>query len=246
MKKLFLSLLLWFVWLISFSSADELKLWEYWQASKNELTQYINTWGCFTFNNNSTCWRGFKFVDWNWIEIFRWQSSFNYSYNYYCTNTWGYIKPSSNDCWWLIFYPSCEECEECEECETCPEVNTWDILSWSCDTNYCVENDLCPVPGNFSQLFINDLEFPWSPLINVNIPDYIQWDYTSNSWSFDLYVWSWYDVDYMNSIIKINSYRPDSQDFTDTFVSWLTLIFPYIFVALLIIFIWKLLKRIFK
>ena len=114
------------------------------------------------------------------------------------------------------------------------------------DTNYCVQNDLCPVPDNFSQLFINDLEFQSHPVINIEIPDYITWDYTwTESW-FNLYVWSWYDVDYINSIIDINSYRPTSQDFTYMFVSGLTLIFPYIFIALLIVFMWKLIKRIFK
>lgn len=115
-----------------------------------------------------------------------------------------------------------------------------------CDTNYCVENDLCPVPSNFSQLFINDLEFPWKPLINIWIPDYITWDYSSTETWFDLYVGSGYDVDYINSIIDINSYRPSSEDFTNVFVNWLTLILPYIFIALLILFIWKLIKRVFK
>lgn len=128
-------------------------------------------------------------------------------------------------------------------------VDIWWSCGWDCssiDTNYCVENDLCPVPDNFSQLFINDLEFQSHPVINIEIPDYITWDYTwTDSW-FYLYVWSWYDVDYINSIIDINSYRPDSQDFTNIFVSGLTLIFPYIILALFLLFVWKLLKRVFK
>ncbi len=121
----------------------------------------------------------------------------------------------------------------------------------SVDTNYCVENELCPVneciwSWFWSNVYINDILHPWEENIFVNIPDYIQWDYSISSWDFNIYVWSWYDMDYMNSIIKINSYRPDSTDFTNIFVSGLTLIFPYIFVLLLIIFIWKLIKRIFK
>ena len=39
----------------------------------------------------------------------------------------------------------CQECQECEVCQSCPEI----------DTNYCVENDLCPVPSNYSLLYIN-------------------------------------------------------------------------------------------
>ena len=34
--------------------------------------------------------------------------------------------------------------------------------------------------------------------------------------------------EYIQSIIDINSYRPTSEDFTDTFVSGLTLVMPYI------------------
>ncbi len=142
---------------------------------------------------------------------------------------------------WLYFFPSWWGWW------SCPEVDTWAILSGSCDINYCVENWLCPTwSWSRSELVINDIVHEWKPLININIPDYIQWDYTWNENQYDIYVWSWYDQDYIDSILKINSYRPDSKDFTQTFVSWLTLIFPYIFVALLIAFIWKLLKRIFK
>ena len=126
----------------------------------------------------------------------------------------------------------------------------------SVDTNYCVWNGLCPNECwswsgyswdlQYSNIYINSILHPWEENIFINIPDYIQWDYFVSSWEFNIYVWSWYDMDYMNSIIKINSYRPDSTDFTDIFVSGLTLIFPYIFVLLLIVFIWKLIKRIFK
>lgn len=114
------------------------------------------------------------------------------------------------------------------------------------DVNYCVQNDLCPVPDNFSQIFINDLEFQSYPVINIDIPDYITWDYTGTESWFYLSIWSGYDVNYINSIIDINSYRPTSEDFTSVFVGGLTLIFPYLVFALFILFVWKLIKRIFK
>lgn len=117
-----------------------------------------------------------------------------------------------------------------------PEIDTW----------YCVENDLCPVPENYSNIFVNNIEFPSKPLVNVSIPDYITWDYTGTDSAFELYVGSGYDVDYINSIIDINSYRPNSEDFTNIFVSGLTLVFPYIIFVLFLVFMRKLIKRIFK
>ena len=53
------------------------------------------------------------------------------------------------------------------------------------------------------------------------------------------------DEEYIQSVIDINSYRPTSSDFTDTFVSGLTLVMPYIVIVLFIVFVWKLLKKIF-
>lgn len=158
----------------------------------------------------------------NWVDI-----------PYYCTFSWQNIL----NWWWSS-----------EDCEVCPEI----------DTNYCVWNWLCPSEVwtwdwedfswdlQYSNLYINNILHPWKQNIFVDIPDYITRDYNSTWDDFNLYVGSWYDVEYIESIININSYRPSSEDFTNIFVSWLTLVFPYIFVLLLIVFIWKLLKRIFK
>lgn len=123
------------------------------------------------------------------------------------------------------------------------------------DTNYCVSNQLCPNNSwtgdfsgdlQFSNIYINDILHPWKQNIFVNIPDYIMWDYNVVGDDFNIYVGSGYDVDYINSIIDINSYRPTSSDFTNVFVGGLTLIFPYIVIVLFIVFIRKLIKRIFK
>lgn len=123
------------------------------------------------------------------------------------------------------------------------------------DINYCVENQLCPNESwtgdfsgdlQFSNIYINDILHPWKQNIFVNIPDYIMWDYNVVGDDFNIYVGSGYDVDYINSVIDINSYRPTSSDFTNVFVGGLTLIFPYIVIVLFIVFIRKLIKRIFK
>lgn len=129
--------------------------------------------------------------------------------------------------------------EECQlDYNLIPSEEIWE--------SYCVSNDLCPVSENYSNIIINGISFPWKPVINIDIPDYITWDYTWTDSSFDLFVGSGYDVDYINSIVDINSYRPTSEDFTDLFVGGLTLVFPYIVISLFIVFVWKLIKRIFK
>lgn len=109
----------------------------------------------------------------------------------------------------------------------CPEVDyTWDLQR--------------------SNIYINNILHPWRQFVNIEIPDYITWDYSVGDDDFNLYVWSGYDVDYIESVIDINSYRPTSDDFTNVFVSGLTLVMPYIVIVLFIIFVRKLLKRIFK
>ena len=173
-------------------------------------------------------------------------------YAIFCWTWLKYTNSSSNTPWVYLYTWMVSECPTCQECQECWWVDTWSILSWyiaisDVTTNYCVSNDLCPIYSwSRSELVINNIAHEWRPLINISIPDYITWDYSVNNNQYDIYVWSWYDQDYIDSVLAINSYRPDSGDFTNIFVSWLTLIFPYIFLALLIIFMWKLLKRIFK
>lgn len=241
MKKILILLFSLFVWLLTFCNAED--YYTAWGDINIYSDWNYNFTPWFCVNSTTIFWDlSFYYSDWtllvNWSDI--------PTNNYVCFYVSWYVHNNRSSIRVLKWFNVYDFWFSCPVCETCPEINTWDILSWSCDTNYCVENDLCPVPSNFSQLFINDLEFPWTPIINVWIPDYIQWDYSSSETWFDLYVGSGYDQDYIDSILKINSYRPDSNDFTNIFISWLTLIFPYIFVALLIVFIWKLLKRVFK
>ena len=234
MKKLLISLLVWFVWFVWFWYCDNVVTYPYYLPNTNvtsNSTKSFISWSCLLLSNWSLCW-------W-WIYnnqdelIYTITASNNYSNLWqYCFDfDWYYRNTSNRTCEIIIIKDVYQECQEC------PGI----------DTNYCVENDLCPVASwSRSELVINNIVHEWRPLINLNIPDYITRDYTVDENQYDVYVWSWYDQDYIDSILKINSYRPDSQDFTQIFVSWLTLIFPYIFVALLIVFMWRLLKRIFK
>lgn len=142
----------------------------------------------------------------------------------------------------------------CPECETCPEINTWEILSWyilesEIDQSYCIWNWFCPEinTGDYlSQLFINNVMHQSASVINIDISDWVYWDYTWNDQVFYMSVWTWFDDDYIEWIINVNSYRPTSEDFTQSFVGGLTLIIPYIVIVLFIVFIWKFIKRVFK
>lgn len=263
MKKFVLSLFVWLIWLVSFSYwVDFSIVWRSTSSSTFSKTVNSSDLICFKatvtnrdvtviFNND---WVNHT-VPWGSMLCVYWITSFTFNYvnanlEYY-TYTWLNL-------WWS----SCPECPTCPDCPTCEDQYTslecqqeYSLMPIdSCNTQYCVLNDLCPSSSwgdmswdlQYSNLFINNILHPWTQNIFVNIPDYITWDYNLTGDNFTIDVWSWYDMEYMNSIIKINSYRPDSEDFTNIFVSWLTLIFPYIFIALLIVFIRKLLKRIFK
>ena len=222
-------------------------LWAWNNLLSNSIVPQVWTPAIFSYDFST-----YSPSNWNaclWIPFLFQGNCENYSnwtLHYSCIFSWDRILSA----WW-----------SCPECPECPEVNTWEILSWyilesEIDINYCVWNWLCPNECwswtdfswdlVFSNLYINSILHPWKSNIFVEIPDYITWDYSTDTWSFNLYVWSWYDVDYINSIIDINSYRPDSKDFTDIFVWGLTLITPYIVICLFFFIVWKLLRRIFK
>ena len=168
----------------------------------------------------------------------------NYSYTYTCS--------------------SCPECQECQECPSCPSINTWEILSGyilesEVTQNYCevrynlIDPGECPASGwtgdiNWSSFFVNNYQVQGARNIYLFMPDFLTWDYTYiDSWNtLNIEVENEGDEEYIQGIIDINSYRPSSEDFTNIFVSGLTLIMPYIVVALFIIFVWKLIKKIFR
>ena len=272
MKKILLTLFAWILWFWCFCSADYWISFPWrWTVNFNSdnNNRYDFSGGvCFnTASNSAWTFVNWDFYDSNWTLLYSHDDLSSLNIRFICfSNDW-YVQSLYNNTTiytysyenWVLFWDlwtswwwSCPEC---------PEINTWEILSWyilesEIDTNYCVWNWLCPNECwswtdfswdlVFSNLYINSILHPWKSNIFVEIPDYITWDYSTDTWSFNLYVWSWYDVDYINSIIDINSYRPDSKDFTDIFVWGLTLITPYIVICLFFFLVWKLLRRIFK
>ena len=126
--------------------------------------------------------------------------------------------------------------------------------------NYCTANfDLispssCPISEwsggtSRSALYLNNVQYAGASNIYVNFNDYLDWSTTYiDSWSsfvldIDGYV---ADTWYMADILTIQEYHPSSEDFTSAFVGGLTLWLPYVIVALFVLFVRKLIKRIFK
>lgn len=107
----------------------------------------------------------------------------------------------------------------------CP-TNTWDV-SWSA-------------------FYVNDQQIFWGANIYLSIPDWLNWSY--NYLDSDLFVdvVNEGDPDYIEDILDVQSYHPSSEDFTVSFVWFLTLILPYVVVALFCIFVFKIVKKIFK
>lgn len=166
----------------------------------------------------------------------------NYSYTYTC--------------------PTCQECQECQECPSCPSVNTWEMLSgyileseitpWYCETRFnLISPSDCPNSSwswdiQRSSFRVNNFQVMGGRNIYLYIPEWLNRDYTYVDENLQIEVENEGDEEYIQGIIDINSYRPSSEDFTNIFVSGLTLIMPYIVVALFIIFVWKLIKKIFR
>lgn len=157
---------------------------------------------------------------------------------------------------------SLESCQESLQNQSCP--STWEILSGyilqsEVTSNYCqvefwlIDPVNCPASGgtgdvNWSSFFVNNFQVQGARNIYLFMPDFLNWDYTYiDNWNtLNIEVENQGDEDYIQSVIDINSYRPTSEDFTGVFVSGLTLVMPYIVIVLFIIFVRKMIKKIFR
>lgn len=123
------------------------------------------------------------------------------------------------------------------------------------DQNYCEINNLCPAwswsvecPNEwFSRLSINWIDQDQSLLYQVNIPDYLSYDYIHYSDQISDLNLNGYneDTDYIQWIIDVQNYKPTSEDFTSVFMN----IIPYMKIIIFVLFlmlVWKMLKKVFK
>ena len=246
-------ILVWLFWFVNFWN------WFNFSVSMNDSIQYKNStwvfsvypvdWTIKVSNNPVSYVMDFSSYAYSYaLNWGIWWSTNNpsitsWTYNVSCKDYPCYIKLLNR---WVIdvfsWYVSCPECE------ICPEVNTWEILSWSCDTNYCVSNDLCPVSSwvSWSELVINDIVHESAPLINITIPEEYNWDSSVDENEFTLTI-SWQNVDYeyVDWIIRTQKFTPDSEDF-NSIVTWvIPLLIPWLVIILFIWFIFRFIKKIF-
>lgn len=287
MRKIILSLIVWFVWLISFWYCQ---IWITWYDTSKVLTKSVKS---SSLKSSQTVWN-YKVLNNDWDL-----SHYAFSYIHDVDNAWWNYLDSSYD-WitcllfdrqypWITYYVDNVEVNEDFNnwkfvCTDSTNVKFYSDISQnyyklflskeyfmdffqpqytsqecqfeyslmpisSCNSEYCEMNNLCSVIwwSWSSTLYINDVWHESAPFIYVNIPDEIKRDYLTWEQEFTINVeWLNGDQDYINWIIDVNSYRPSSEDFTQTFVWWLTLIFPYIIITAVILFIRRFIRKIFK
>lgn len=218
-----------------------------------------------------SCWKSVRYYDqylntnWTWVNP-RTQNCTAWWTN---TVTYGdrdimwYRILDYNNAWnfwviyitWVTLQSNCPTCPSQYTSEECQQEYSLMPIS-SCDSEYCQLNELCWTWSSWSwdlqwsSLFINWIQHVWWSIIDVTIPAEIQRNYLytwENEETFKLNVEGLNgDPDYIQWIIDVNSYRPTSEDFTNTFIWGLTLIFPYIIITAFIVFIWRFIRKIFK
>lgn len=208
-----------------------------------------NTLNDFYFNpyDNSFDWNNKFTINWTiswgltvWLNLAT-NDRYDYlSFNYKCVITWDNVQ-------WATQCPTCPDQYSSLQCQS--EYNLIPISS--VDQSYCENNNLCSVWGgdceswsvNWSSLYINNIQHLGKPNIFITIPEEIDWDYTNETWSFDLEI-VWYNVDYekMNEILSVQHYKPTSEDFTQAV--WI--LAPYMKIFLFILFVFIVIKRLKK
>lgn len=147
-----------------------------------------------------------------------------------------------------------------EQCTQLKCENDYNLIpESSINSEYCedrfnlIDPENCPASWwsgdvNWSSFFVNAHQVQGAENIYLRLPDFLNWDYTYiDSWTtLEVDVENEWDTQYIEDILKIQSYHPSSEDFTQSFTWTIILLIPYIIITLFIVFIWKLVKRIFK
>lgn len=143
------------------------------------------------------------------------------------------------------YISSCPSQYTSEECQS--EYNLIPISS--VDENYCLDNNLCSSSTwnvSRSALYINNIQHLSSPIISVDIPDEISWDYSVENDRFNLDIEGYnVDSDYIDWIINLQKSTPNNQDFNNIITNIIPLLVPGLVIILFIIFIFRFIKKIF-
>lgn len=122
----------------------------------------------------------------------------------------------------------------------------WLIPIEDVNSEYCVENNFCPITSWWSSLFINEIEHPSAPLINITIPEEFDWTYTWDEEEYNVDI-KWFNVDteYIDWIIRNQTTLPNKTDFNNTISGLIPLLVPWLVIIMFFIFIFRFIKKLF-
>lgn len=267
LKFLLVLLAVWAVFIACFSSADFL-----YNSATSSSMSVKNVYQQVSSDNNSHIFCNYRwsvsyhtFFSRDWVND---DKEISTNYIIYCWTWTMYIKLSSQVSQTIYITESITDLPSwnCPTCPTCPSQYTslecqseYDLIPISSvDSNYCTTNNLCPAcetcptcpvwTGGVSSFYINNILHVGSPIVNMTIPSEIDWDYEYVQWwtvmNIDI---EWYNVDedYIEWIITVQNYKPDSYDFTNLVSNVIPLFVPWLCIILLLYFIFRFIKKIF-
>lgn len=177
------------------------------------------------------------------------------SLNYY---TWEFVSCSSSlsSCQddlenYQYYYQTCswerlDYINDLLECQDDLTTLSWSYNSCLWELNTCMSWNPWTWDIQWSALFINNIQHIWKPIINITIPQEINWDYTTTWDLFDLSV-VWYNVDYdkIEWVINTQSTIPTKDDFNKIVSEVIPLFVPWLIIILFIYFVFRFIKKIF-
>lgn len=201
-----------------------------------------------TCNINEYLFRDCVMIFESWNELYM-------NSNFWVINWYIWFIETSNF-WDLVDINNCPSTEYTQlQCE-----NEYNLIPESSVTSaYCEETfnlidpESCPSSWwtwdiNWSNFFVNSHQINGASNIYLWLPEFLTWDYTYiDNWStLEIDVENEWNPEYIEDILTVQTYHPSSEDFTQSFTWTLVLLMPYIIITLFIIFVWRLIKRIFK
>lgn len=209
--------------------------------------EFIGSWVIWEFSSkyfiNDTPRYSIIFIT-DWYSTSNWtvSSVYVWSNSYWKYELWNnYIKSRE----WYIKNSDCPSQYTSLECQS--EYSLIPISS--VDENYCLDNNLCSSSTwnvSRSALYINNIQHLSSPIISVDIPDEISWDYSVENDRFNLNIEGYnVDSDYIDWIINLQKSTPNNQDFNNIITNIIPLLVPGLVIILFIIFIFRFIKKIF-
>lgn len=238
MKKYLFWLLIFWLWLINYSFANITLVWtDYWYSpigyvlnedytfSLNDIVSYIDEDNCaFTISE-----------DWIYSSSCEFALFSDVSENYISSDNCTFYS-------WSILYFWRSDWSSCESLELSWNfINPWSSCDWLIDPNSC---PVCE--STFSTLFVNWTQITWSSNVYITTPDYFDYETSYYTGYMDLNIQNVGDPEYIENQLAIQTYRPTSDEFAVSFVWGLTLLMPYILLTLFVLFIWRIIRRIFK